>query len=263
MIPALSTLQWVIASACSVMVGLTKTGLPALATLIVPLFAIVLPARASTGALLPLLIFGDAIAVLYYRRTAVWKHLVKLLPWAVGGIVIGFLLMGRIDDRIMRPVLGAVVLIMLAVSLWRDIAARGNAAVPIRRRRHISSRRRRRISSAWWFAALMGLLAGTTTMVANAAGPVMMIYLLAMRLPKDEFIGTSAWFFFFVNWIKLPFSIGLGLITVPSLALDAVLAAGVLVGAAAGILAARRIPERAFGIAMLVLTALAAVRMFF
>ena len=247
MIPSLSTLQWVTAAACSLMVGLTKTGLPALATLIVPLFAMVLPARASTGALLPLLIFGDAIAVLSYRRTAVWRHLVRLLPWAVGGIVIGFFLMGRIDDRIMRPVLGGVVLVMLAASTWRDIATRGKAAVP----------------TQWWFAAIMGLLAGTTTMVANAAGPVMMIYLLAMRLPKDEFIGTSAWFFFFVNWIKLPFSAGLGLITPQSLLLDAVLAGGVLVGAAAGILTARRIPEKAFGIAMLALTAVAAVRMFF
>jgi uncharacterized protein len=247
MIPALSALQWAIAAACSVMVGLTKTGLPALATLIVPLFAMVLPARASTGALLPLLILGDAIAVVAYRRSAVWPHLLRLLPWAAAGIVAGYLLMGRIDDRIMRPVLGALVLAMLGVSIWRDRAARGKLSVP----------------THWWFAAVMGLLAGTTTMVANAAGPVMMIYLLAMRLPKEEFIGTGAWFFFFVNWIKVPFSAALGLITVPSLLLDAVLAAGVVAGAAAGILAARRIPQKLFDLSMLILTAAAAVRMFF
>jgi hypothetical protein len=155
--------------------------------------------------------------------------------------------MGRIDDAIMRPVLGALVLVMLGVSIGRDFASRGTVSVPTR----------------WWFAAVMGLLAGTTTMVANAAGPVMMIYLLAMRLPKEEFIGTSAWFFFFVNWIKVPFSAALGLITVPSLLLDAVLAGGVLAGAAAGILAARRIPQKAFHVTMLALTAAAAVRMFF
>lgn len=229
------------------MVGLAKTGLPGLGTLVVPLFAMVLPARASTGALLPLLILGDAVAVVYYRRSAVWRHLLGLLPWAAAGIVAGYFLMGRIDDGIMRPALGALVLAMLGVSIWRDFAARGTVSVPTR----------------WWFAAVMGLLAGTTTMVANAAGPVMMIYLLAMRLPKEEFIGTGAWFFFLVNWIKVPFSAGLGLITVPSLLLDAVLAGGVLAGAAAGILAARRIPQKAFHLAMLVLTAAAAVSMFF
>lgn len=224
-----------------------KTGLPGMSTLVVPLFAMVLPARQSTGALLPLLILGDAIAVVVYRRSADWRALLRLLPWAVAGIGGGWLLMGRIDDRLMRPVLGALVLVMLAVNLWRTVASRGAAPVPTR----------------WWFAAVMGLLAGATTMVANAAGPVMMIYLLSMRLSKEKFIGTGAWFFFFINWIKVPFSAGLGLITTPSLLLDAVLAGGVLAGAAAGILVARRIPEKAFSVVMQALTAAAAVSLFF
>jgi uncharacterized membrane protein YfcA len=130
LIASLSAAKWVIAAVCSLMVGLTKSGLPGLATLIVPLFAEVLPARASTGALLPLLVLGDAFAVLYYRRNAVWTHLVKLLPWAAAGIVIGYLVMGRIDDRLMRPILGVVVLLMLAGNLWRDLSTRGKAGVP-------------------------------------------------------------------------------------------------------------------------------------
>jgi uncharacterized membrane protein YfcA len=247
LIASLSAAKWVIAAVCSLMVGLTKNGLPALSTLIVPLFAEVLPARASTGALLPLFILGDAFAVLYYRRSAAWTHLVKLLPWAIAGIVIGYLLMGRVDDKLMRPILGAVVLLMLAGSLWWDLSTRGKAGVP----------------TAMWFAAVMGLLAGATTMVANAAGPVMMIYLLSMRLPKKEFIGTSAWFFFIVNWIKVPFSVSLGLITAQSLLLDAVLAGGVITGAVAGIFIVRRIPEKAFALVMQGLTLAAAIRLFF
>jgi len=244
---SLSAVQWVIAAACSLMAGLTKTGLPGLSTLVVPLFAEVLPARASTGALLPLLVLGDALAVLFYRRSAAWGHLVKLLPWAAAGIVIGYLVMGRINDRLMRPVLGAVVLLMLAGNLWRDLSTRGEAAVP----------------TSLWFAAAAGLLVGVTTMIANAAAPVMMIYLLSMRLPKKEFIGTGAWFFFFVNWIKVPFSASLGLITAQSLLLDAVLAAGVIAGAVAGAFIARRIPEKAFAIVMQALTLAAAIRLFF
>ena len=63
-----------------------------------------------------------------------------------------------------------------------------------------------------WFGPLMGLFAGITTMVANAAGPVMTLYLLAMRLPKMEFLVTSAAFFLLINWIKVPFIAQLGLI---------------------------------------------------
>ena len=103
---------------------------------------------------------------------------------------------------------------------------------------------------------------GPKLMLANAAGPVMAIYLLAMRLPKDEFIGTSAWYFFILNWLKVPFSLSLGLITVESLSFDAVLLAGVVAGAFAGLYLAKKIPEKAFMIAVQVLTLISAVRMF-
>jgi len=92
---------------------------------------------------------------------------------------------------------------------------------------------------------------------------VTIIYLLSMRLPKKEFIGTSAWFFFVLNWIKVPFSLSLGLINTPSLLFDAVLSGGVVAGAVAGLTLAHRIPEKAFMIAVQVLTLLSAMRMFF
>ncbi len=206
------------------MVGVSKAGIPGLGTLFVPLFALVLPARESTGALLPLLIIGDVFAVAFYRRHASWHHLVRLLPWAAGGIVI----------------------VMLTLNVWRSVF-RKDAPVP-----------------AWpWLSAVTGLLAGATTMVANAAGPVMLIYLLAMRLPKNEFLGTSAWFFFLVNITKVPFSAGLGLITPSSLVLDGILAPAVVAGAFLGVWAAKRIPEKPFEISVQALTLAAAVLLFF
>jgi uncharacterized protein len=244
---ALTAGSWTLAAVSSFIAGLSKTGIPGLAIVFVPLFAFVLPARLSTGALLPLLILGDVVAVTWYRRHAVWRHLLRLFPWAVAGIVLGFFAMGRINDRQLRPVIGAIVIIMLGVGLWRDIASRGKAEVP----------------SAWWFAALAGILAGATTMLANAAGPVMMVYLLAMRLPKDEFLGTGAWFFAVLNWVKVPFSVALGLITAQSLAFDAVLSGAVLAGAVLGILAARRLPQKAFTAVMQALTLVSAVLLFF
>ncbi len=246
-IQSLSPWQWALAVACTLMVGLSKTGLPGLGILFVPLFAMVLPARLSTGAMLPLLLVGDAFAVTWYRRNAVWRHLVRLLPWAVAGIVIGFFTLGVLDDRILRPLIGAIVILLLGVQFWRDHAKKGQATVP----------------TAWWFAAVLGLIAGATTMLANAGGPVMMVFLLAMRLPKDDFIGTSAWFFAMVNVIKVPFSVGLGLITPSTLVFDAVIAAGVLVGCLLGVVAARKLPERAFSIVVQVLTLGSAILLFF
>jgi hypothetical protein len=254
LVHALLPWQWALAVFCALTVGLSKSGVPGLGILFVPLFAMVLPARASTGALLPLLIVGDVIAVIWYRRKAVWGHLWRLLPWAGAGIVGGFFLLGRIDDRTLRPLLGALIIVMLGFNLWRDRPWED----PARRTRPLPP-----IPTAWWFSAVMGLLAGATTMLANAAGPIMLVYLLSMRLPKDEFLGTGAWFFAIVNTAKVPFSAGLGLITAGSLALDGILAAGVLAGAAVGILTARKLPERVFVVGIQALALASAVLLFF
>ena len=242
----LSTGKWILASVTAVFVGIAKTGLPALSILVAPMFAEVLPARISTGALLPLLIAADALAVLFWRRHGSWTHLVRLLPWAVVGIIAGYFALGRINDQQMRYVMGAIVLVMLGVNVYREYVLGKEAPIP----------------TSWWFAAIAGFLAGATTMVANAAGPVTMVYLLSMRLPKDEFIGTSAWYFFILNWLKVPFSVSLGLITVESLTFDAVLAAGVVAGAFAGLYLARKIPEKTFMITVQILTLISAIRMF-
>jgi uncharacterized protein len=243
---ALSAGKWIIAYVTALLVGISKTGLPALGIILAPLFAEVMPARASTGALLPLLIAADAFAVIFWRRHGSWKHLVRLLPWAVVGIVAGYFAMGRINDLQMRYVMGAIVIVMLGVNVYREYVMGKDAPIP----------------TSWWFAAIAGFLAGATTMVANAAGPVTMIYLLSMRLPKKEFIGTSAWFFFILNWLKVPFSLSLGLITIPSLGFDALLVPAVVAGAFAGLYLAKGIPEKAFMIAVQALTFLSAVRMF-
>jgi len=233
----LSLGRWILAAASSFLVGLSKTGIPGLGVLAAPLFAGVMPARASTGAFLPLLIIGDLFAVAAYRRHAVWSHLLRLIPWALGGIVAGYLIMGRISDDQLRPLLGIAVLAILALGTWRDLKRGAEAAIP----------------TQWWFAALIGLLAGATTMLTNAAGPIMLVYLLAMRLPKNAFLGTSGWYFLILNCVKVPFSISLGLITPQSLVLDLALSGVVIAGAIAGLLAAKRIPEKAFTIIVKIL----------
>ena len=127
---ALSAGPWVLAAITAVCTGISKTGIPALGILLAPLFAEVLPARISTGALLPLLITADAFAVIFWRRHGSWKHLIRLLPWAVAGIVAGYFAMGRIDDQQMRYVMGAIVIVMLGVHVYREYVMGKDAPIP-------------------------------------------------------------------------------------------------------------------------------------
>lgn len=242
----LTLLHWLILAAAAFTIGVSKTGIAGAGILAIPLVAAVMPARASTGAVLPMLIFADLFAVIAYRRRAVWVHLLRVIPWALAGIIAGYLVMGVISDRQLRPVIAVIILAMLALNRWRNRHA-GEAPVP----RH------------WCFSAVIGLLAGLTTMMANAAGPIMVIYLLSMRLPKMQFIGTAAWYFFILNWVKVPFSVSLGLINSASLRLNLALLPFIALGALTGIVILRRIPQRAFSRAVELLATAAALRLLF
>lgn len=237
--------QWLVIGIGSLSIGMGKTGVPGINLFFVPLIATLLPARASTGFLLPMLIFADLFAVVYYRQHARWRHLARLLPSAVAGIVIGYFGLRLTSDEVLRPLIGGIVLLMLAVQLWRSLRGGENPPVP----------------QGVWFSVVMGLAAGVTTMMANAASPVMAIYLLAMRLPKEEYVGTGAWFFFLVNLIKVPFSASLGLITLETLRVNLFLTPVIAAGALAGILVLKALPQKAFRIAVQVIAAASAVRL--
>ncbi|MCM8778039.1 MAG: sulfite exporter TauE/SafE family protein [Candidatus Omnitrophica bacterium] len=225
------------------MIGLSKTGIPGLGLLSATLAAIVLPARVSTGIVLIMLICGDIFAVIYYRRNAVWRYLFRLFPFAFTGIFIGYLLMKKINDEQLRPLIGIIILIMLCLNyLWKK---KSNLNIPHR----------------WYFAAILGLIAGITTMMANAAGPIMIIYLLAMNLDKKEFVGTGAWYFFIGNLFKVPFSAKLGLINPDTLQLNLLLLPGIICGAITGILILKKISTRVFNIVVEVLTVMAAIKL--
>lgn len=243
----LSLADWAVAALSALLLGFSKTGMPGVGILAIPLMAGILPAKASTGVVLPMLIAGDFMAVAWYRRHAEWRHLLRIMPFAVAGIVIGFLVMGRITDRQLQPVIGATILAMLGLQAWR--AGRRGAGD--------------KLPASVFFAAAMGLLAGVATMMANAAGPIMTIYLLAMGLPKASFLGTGAWYYCLLNLFKVPFSARLGLITAGTLAFNLRLLPLIAAGGVLGILAARRMPERIFARTVQALTALAALRLLF
>ncbi|GAA4812658.1 sulfite exporter TauE/SafE family protein [Streptomyces ziwulingensis] len=224
-------------AAAALLVGFSKTAVSGANTVSLAIFAAVLPARASTGILLPVLIAGDVLAVLTYRRHAHWPTLWRLFPAVGAGVVVGTLFLLRADDTAVRTSIGAILLLMAGVTLWRRRTAGARPEEP----EEGTTSRAGRVK-----ARSYGVLGGFTTMVANAGGPVMSLYLLSAGFRKLGFLGTSAFFFLIVNVSKLPFSVGLGLIDGHSLLLDAALVLFVVPGALLGKWAVNRINQRLF-----------------
>ena len=239
--PDVSTAGWVALAVAAFVVGLAKTSIGTAASLSVALFAAVLPARESTGTLLPLLLVGDVLAVATYRQHANWRLLRRLLPWVALGLPLGAVFVAAVADTTMRRSIALLLLVLLVL----QVVSRRTGARP---RPHSAV-----------LPAGVGVAAGFCTMVANAAGPVMSQYLLLMRAPKLAFLGTSAWFFLVVNLAKLPFTGALGLVSGPLLLLDLALAPLVVVGGVVGRQLARRLQQHHFEAWTLGLTAVSCV----
>ncbi|MFG2263842.1 sulfite exporter TauE/SafE family protein [Streptomyces sp. NPDC048720] len=218
----------------ALLVGFSKTAVSGANTVSLAVFAAVLPARASTGVLLPVLIAGDVLAVLTYRRHAHWPTLWRLFPAVAAGVVAGTLFLLWADDGVVRTSIGAILLLMAGVTVWRRRS--GTDYEPDA----VTTRAGRMKARSY------GVLGGFTTMVANAGGPVMSMYLLSAGFRKLGFLGTSAFFFLIVNVSKVPFSAGLGLIDGRSLLLDAALVVFVVPGALVGRWAVHKINQRLF-----------------
>ncbi len=253
---SLTTVQWFFGVFAAVLLGFSKTGLPGAGILVAPLIAVIFRGRLAAGAMLPMLILGDIFAVLYYRRHAQWDKLLKLIPWVLTGFVAGTILFLKTPPKaphhkdIMDVIIGTIVLIMLALHLIRQKF--GDRLTP-----HSTAT-----------IAGTGGAAGFTTMVANAAGPVMTIYLQAMDMSKEEFMGTSAWFFFMVNVTKLPLYIGLSyalphspMMTSVSLRFDLIMFPIVGVGILFGKWLLPIIPQKAFNSAVLILAGITALNL--
>jgi uncharacterized membrane protein YfcA len=252
----LSAAGWVLAAGAAVGVGVSKSGFPGMALVHVMIFAFLFGARDSTGVVLPMLIAGDLGAIGGFYPHTRWDHLRRTLPAACLGVVVGAWLMGRMSEAAFAPTLGWIILIL---TLWMAVDSR-SARRPAADGVPAPSGRRATIVAGAGSIPL-GLLAGMTTMLANAGGPVMTLYLLAMKLPKLEFTATVAWFFFVINVFKIPFSVALGLITMETLALNAVLLPGIAAGLLVGRWLIDRVPQRVFNQLLLAFAGLASLRL--
>jgi uncharacterized membrane protein YfcA len=223
------------------MIGVAKTGAPGVGSLIAPLMVLTVgDARLATAWTLPILSTADVFAVLYWRRHAEARQLLSLIPWVLAGMAGGALALS-LSELVIRRMIGVIIVAMLAIYLWR----RWNPTGP-----------------TGGNAPFYGICTGFATVVANAAGPVMNLYLLSKHLPKEKFVATGAWFFFAVNLMKSPIYAWYHLYSRPSLVFDLLMVPLVLAGAYAGQWLVRRMPQRVFEVLVIGLTAVSCLFLF-
>jgi uncharacterized membrane protein YfcA len=238
----INTLEWIIILACGMLIGMSKVGVPGVSMIVVPALAFIFGAKQSTGVLLPILMMADLFGVAYYRRHANWNRLAKVIPWAVVGLLVALWVGEMVNDEQFKNLIAILVFLSIALMIWQD-KRKGTNLFP----------------DKWGFAAAMGILGGFATMIGNVAGPVFAIYLLAMHLPKNSFIGTSAWFFMIINFTKFPLQLFVwNNISLQTLTIDLITLPAIALGAFVGFKAVKIIPEPVYRGAVIVITAMSA-----
>ena len=240
------SISFFIALGCALLLGVAKSGIKGLAVLIVTGLALVYGARESTGILMPLLICGDILAVLYYKRHVKWIYLIKLLPWMVVGVITGVFFGKDLPEDLFKSGMAVIILFsVLMMYYWEQ-------------------QKKKQVPTHWSFGALIGVMAGFTTMVGNLAGAFSNIYFLAIKLPKNQFIGTAAWLFFFINLFKIPFHIwSWGTINWSSLQVSLSLIPGVILGFGLGVYLVKKIKNDKYRQLILLMTGLGGLAIFF
>ena len=239
-------LDLLLAFTATLLLGIGKSGIKGLGVVIVTLMAIVFGGKASTGILMPMMITADIFAVIYYHRHTQWGFLRKLLPMMVVGVLLGVWWGNDISEALFKQIMAFFILATVAIMIWMDRVKTFG------------------IPKHWAFSGFMGLLSGITSMIGNLAGSFASIYLLAMRLPKNEFIGTAAWLFFIINVFKLPFHIFVWkTIDVETIKLNVLLSPAIVVGFFVGIRLVKLINNDLYRKLVLIVTAIGALIILF
>ena len=230
----------------SFVIGLGKAGLKGIDMLNVTLMAFVFGSKSSTGIVLPLLCLADIAAVSYYNRHAQWNHFWKITPWMVVGILIGIFVGKDMNEILFRKVMAIIILLTIVIIVVMEY------------------RKSIKVPTNPLFVISTGLAAGFTTMLGNLAGVFSNLYFLAMRLEKNDFIGTAAWIFLCMNLFKLPFQVFLWKnISIQSLQIDVVLVPTLILGFLVGLKIVNKVKENSYRQLIIILTLIGSVMMLF
>lgn len=246
MLNQLNLLDLTVLFGAAFILGLSKSGIKGISIIIVAMLVFVFGAKASTGILLPMLIVGDIFAVIYYNRHAQWEFLVKLLPPMAIGVLIGTWVGDQVPEQVFRKSMAGIILISVLMMIWWD------------------QRKSKSVPDNLGFAGAMGLTAGFTTMVGNLAGSFANLYFLAMQMPKNAFIGTTAWLFLIINVFKVPFHIwSWETISLQTVTISAITIPFIFAGLFTGVRILKRINEKIFRYFILIATAVGSILIFF
>lgn len=242
----LSQLQWGAVFLAAFILGFSKSGIKGIGIIIILILAFVFGEKSSTGILLPMLISADIIAVNYYNRHTQWRFIKKLIPSMIIGVLVGVWVGDFISEAVFKRVMAIIIIGSIGIMLLFE--KRKTDTVPKNK----------------VFSNSVGFLAGFTTMIGNLAGPISNIYFLAMRLPKNEFIGTGAWLFFIINVFKLPFHFFVWkTVTKESLALNLVLIPAIVIGFFLGARLVKKISNVNYRRFIIIVTAIGGLLMLF
>ncbi|MBI9042773.1 MAG: sulfite exporter TauE/SafE family protein [Lutibacter sp.] len=188
------------------------------------------------------MVVADIFAVIYYHRHTQWHYLKKLLPTMFLGVLIGVWIGKDISEVLFKQVMAVFILVAVGIMIWME------------------KKKATDIPSHWAFSSGTGLLAGISSMIGNLAGSFSDIYFLAMRLPKNEFIGTAAWLFFIINVFKLTFHIFVWkTVNLETLGLNLIMVPGIIIGFYTGVTVLKRINNQLYRKLIFVATAIGAL----
>lgn len=240
-------IEWTVFLGCAILIGMSKTGVPNIGTFTVPIFALLFGAKASTGIVLPMLCMADLLAVIYYRKKFHLDLVLKPMPWALLGLGMALGVGHLIPQSGFKVMMAICILIGIATMVGTRQSERANM-----------------LTGSPWFAPVMGFLLGFSTMIGNAAGPLLVVYLLALQLPKFAFVATGAWFIMILNYLKIPLQAFVwDNLSLNSLLLDLTALPFILIGGLLGIHVVRILPERKFKTAMVGLTIISTLFLLF
>ena len=237
------TLQsWSLFLLSAAIVGFTKTSVGGMGILAVVSMALAFPGKASPGILLPMLVFADLLAVLYYRRSTDWSILLRIMPAAAIGVAAGYFIVDLLPAEHFNRVIGGIILALVALG-W------------------VFERNKHLFQKGPTMALAFGVIAGAASMISNAAGPIFAIYLLQLGLNKETFVGTRSCFFIVINFFTHLFPAGLGLITAETLELNLIAVPIIVAGAIGGDFFLRLLDLRFFNILVKITAIIAGFRL--
>ncbi len=217
-------------------IGLSKAGFGGgLGMLTTPLCVLAFgadgrPPTFAIGVLLPLLCAGDAFSLRHYWGKWEKKNLKYLLPGVILGVLVGTRYIGEFTPHQLNFCIGVLAVCFVVFQLVKEYIFRAEGA----------------FAPNHFIGIPCGIGAGIISTFAHGAGPVVSVFLVPQKLPKEIYVGTTVLVFTCINWIKLPFFVANGIITKETFMTGLVFLPLVVVGVALGVWLNRKISEGLF-----------------